>query len=118
MSRDLSAFAVLCADAPSSELWSALQGVLGETGKLKDENGALRAENDDLKARLAELEAKLGQPGKTSKNSSLPPSRGQKANAPQGTGNKRSQASHPGVGRPLTANRAFASWLARIAPPR
>ncbi len=99
-----SEFTVLCADAPSSELWSALQGVLGENGKLKDENGALRAENDALKARLAELEAKLGRPGRTPKNSSLPPARGQKANAPQGTGNKRSQASHPGVGRPLATH--------------
>jgi transposase len=79
-----SEFTLLCADAPSSELWSALQGVLGENGKLKNENGALRAENDDLKARLAELEAKLGQPGKTPKNSSLPPSRGQKANDTNG----------------------------------
>jgi transposase len=99
-----SEFTVLCANAPSSELWSALQGVLSENGKLKDENGALRAENDDLKVRLAELEAKLGRPGKTPKNSSLPPSRGQKANDPEGTANKRSQASHPGIGRPLAAN--------------
>lgn len=89
-----SEFSVVSADAPPSELWAALQGLLGE-------NGALRAENADLKARLAALEAKLGRPGKTPKNSSLPPSREQKANAPEGTANKRTKASHPGVGRPL-----------------
>jgi transposase len=92
-----SEFIVLRADAPSSELWAALQEVLGE-------NGRLRAENAELKACLAALEAKLGRPGKTPKNSSLPPSRGQKANASKGTQTKRTQASHPGVGRPLAAN--------------
>ena len=34
-----------------------------------------------LNTRIAELEAKLGTPPKTPDNSSLPPSRGQKANA-------------------------------------
>ena len=41
----------------------------------------LLAQNKALLARVAELEAKLGQPPKTPDNSSLPPSRGQKANA-------------------------------------
>jgi transposase len=98
MSRDLppSELIVLHADAMPSELWAAIQGVL-------EQNGALRAENEALKARLAELEARLGRPGKTPKNSSVPPSRGQKANAPKDTPSKRTQASHPGVGRPLAA---------------
>jgi transposase len=39
----------------------------------------LIAENAELKERVAKLEAKLGQPPKTPDNSSLPPSRGQKA---------------------------------------
>ena len=90
-----SAFAILSSDAPSSELWVAVQGLLGV-------NGDLTAENEKLKARVAELEAKLNRPTKTPANSSVPPSRGQKANRPAGeTGKKRTKASHPGVGRPL-----------------
>ena len=41
----------------------------------------LIAENAELKERVARLEAKLGQPPKTPDNSSLPPSRGQKASS-------------------------------------
>lgn len=89
------AFTVLPADAPPSELWAAVQRLLGE-------NGALKADNEKLKARIAALEAKLGRPAKTPENSSLPPSRGHKANRPAGQGEtKRTKASHPGVGRPL-----------------
>jgi hypothetical protein len=41
----------------------------------------LLAQVKALNARIAELEAKRGGPPKTPDNSSLPPSRGQKANA-------------------------------------
>lgn len=96
-----SEFTVVSADAPPSELWAAIQGLAGEIRALREENAA-------LKARLAELEAKLGQPRKTSKNSSVPPSRDQKANAPKdkakGSDTKRTKASHPGAGRPLAEN--------------
>lgn len=54
-----------------------------------------------LTAKVAELEAKLGTPPKTPDNSSLPPSRGQKANVaapPQ----KRSRKGRPGVARALS----------------
>jgi len=44
---------------------------------------ALWAQVQALTARLAELEARLGAPSKTPDNSSLPPSRGQKANWPE-----------------------------------
>ncbi len=67
-----SAFTTLCSDALPSELWATVQGLLGE-------NGALAAEIEKLKARVAELEAKLKCPVKTPSNSSVPPSRGQKA---------------------------------------
>lgn len=88
-------FSVLPADAPQSELWAAVQGLLGE-------NGTLKAENEKLRARIAELEATLGRPAKTPENSSLPPSRGHKRNRPAGQGEtRRTKASHPGVGRPL-----------------
>ena len=56
-----------------------------------------------LNARIAELEGKLGQPPKTPDNSSLPPSRGQKANAePPAT--KPPRKGRPGVARQLAEN--------------
>jgi len=51
-------------------------------------------------ARIAELEAKLGQPPKTPDNSSLPPSRGQKANA-EPPASKPPRKGRPGVTRAL-----------------
>jgi transposase len=97
-----SAFTTLCSDALPSELWAAVQGLLGENGALAADNAQLAAENEKLKARLAELEAKLNRPAKTPSNSSVPPSRGQKANRPAGeVATKRTKASHPGVGRQL-----------------
>jgi transposase len=63
----------------------------------------LLAQNKALLARVAELEAKLGQPPKTPDNSSLPPSRGQKANAgPPAT--KPPRKGRPGVARKLAEN--------------
>lgn len=60
----------------------------------------LLAQNKALLARVAELEAKLGQPPKTPDNSSLPPSRGQKASAePPVT--KPPRKGRPGVARKL-----------------
>ena len=56
-----------------------------------------------LNARIAELEGKLGGPPKTPTNSSLPPSRGQKANAePPAT--KPPRKGRPGVARQLAEN--------------
>ena len=55
-----------------------------------------------LNARIAELEARLGTPPKTPDNSSLPPSRGQKANtAPS---QKKRRKGRPGVARELSPN--------------
>jgi transposase len=51
-------------------------------------------------ARIAELEAELGQPPKTPDNSSLPPSRGQKANA-ELPASKPPRKGRPGVTRAL-----------------
>jgi transposase len=62
----------------------------------------LLAQNKALLARIAELEAKLGQPPKTPTNSSLPPSRGQKANATEGE--KKGRKGRPGVARELCPN--------------
>jgi transposase len=54
-------------------------------------------------ARIAELEAKSGRPPKTPDNSSLPPSRGQKANA-EPASVKRKRKGRPGVARKLAEN--------------
>ncbi len=55
-----------------------------------------------LNARIAELEAKLGTPPKTPDNSSLPPSRGQKANTEPRA--KQRRKGRPGVARELSPN--------------
>ena len=63
----------------------------------------LLAQNKALLARIAVLEAKLGQPPRTADNSSLPPSRGQKANAePPAT--KPPRKGRAGVARQLAEN--------------
>ena len=59
-----------------------------------------------LWARVAELEAKLKEPPKTADNSSLPPSKGHKANRPGRTGPtgpRQGSLGRKGGGRPLTA---------------
>jgi transposase len=56
-----------------------------------------------LNARIAELEAKLGGPPKIPGNSSLPPSRGQKANA-EPPAKKRRRKGRPGAARQLAEN--------------
>jgi len=60
---------------------------------------ALMAQVAALTARVAELEAKLGLPPKTPDNSSLPPSRGQKASSPSKP--KAKANPHAGAHRPL-----------------
>jgi transposase len=45
-----------------------------------EHNKVLLARIDELLARIAELEGRAGKPPKTPTNSSVPPSRGQKAN--------------------------------------
>ena len=60
---------------------------------------ALLEQNRALMARVAETEARLGQPPKTPDNSSLPPSRGQKANRAERR--KVARKGRPGVTREL-----------------
>ena len=55
-----------------------------------------------LTARVAELEARLNIPPKTPSNSSLPPSKGRKANRPQKE--KKPRKGRPGVARKLAEN--------------
>src|ERR1039458_6631352 len=63
---------------------------------------ALLARIEALMARIAELEAKLGLPPKTSDNSSVPPSKGQKPSEP--TAAKDKAKPHAGAHRPLHPN--------------
>ena len=74
-------------------------------GSLLSKIDELLDQNKALLARIAELEAKLGTPPKTPDNSSLPPSKGQKANATEpATGKKQRRKGHPGVARALCPN--------------
>ena len=84
-------------DSPDEDRAAALLAALVQ------QNAELLAEIKRLLARVAELEAKLGQPPKTPDNSSLPPSRGQKANAePPAT--KPPRKGRPGVARQFAEN--------------
>ncbi len=64
----------------------------------------LLAEIKALHARIAELEGRGGQPPKTPDNSSLPPSRGQKANVGPPAAGKKRRKGRPGVARELCPN--------------
>jgi transposase len=70
-------------DSPDDDRTAALLAALVQ------QNAELLAEIKRLLARVAELEAKLGQPPRTPDNSSLPPSRGQKANTEPPASNPR-----------------------------
>jgi len=63
---------------------------------------AQQEQNRLLMARVAELEARLNIPPKTPGNSSLPPSKSQKANRPEKT--KKPRKGRPGVARKLAEN--------------
>jgi len=85
-------------DSLDDELKGLVLAMLRRSDDLLDENKVLRA-------RIAELEAQLGKPPKTPDNSSLPPSRGQKANgeAKTSAGAMRRKG-HAGVTRALAEN--------------
>ena len=68
------------------------------------QNKSLLERIDTLLARIAELEARAGQPPKTPTNSSLPPSKGHKANAREAPGEKKRRKGRPGVARALCPN--------------
>jgi transposase len=68
---------------------------------------------------MAELEAKLAAPGKTPDNSSMPPSKGQKANLPDRA--KKPRGGRAGVARALAeqpgqAHRGDTGWLSALRP--
>src|ERR1700748_3453727 len=94
-------------DSPSTDGAQLVASLLARSDGLRaqvagrDERiDELLAQVKALNARIAELEAKRGGPPKTPDNSSLPPSRGQKANAEPPVV-KRRRKGRPGVAREL-----------------
>jgi transposase len=83
--------------APDKE--ALIQALLAELAELKARVEQLEAENVALRAENGELRAQLKLPPKTPDNSSLPPSRGQKASQPISARPKRQP--HAGAHRPL-----------------
>ncbi len=77
--------------------------LLSKIDGLLSQNSALLGEIKTLNARIAELEARGTKPSKTPTNSSLPPSRGHKANAapPSTPPEKAPRKGHLGVARDL-----------------
>jgi transposase len=78
--------------------------LLTRIDELAGQNTALLARIDELLARIAELEGRSGKPPKTPSNSSLPPSRGQKANVEDNSGTQKGRKGRPGVARELCPN--------------
>ena len=63
----------------SADKDAVIAGLMARIEALLAQNEALTATNAWLVARITELEAKLDLPPKTPSNSSVPPSKGQKA---------------------------------------
>ena len=94
-------------DSPSSggaqlvaSLLARIDGLMAQIAGRDERIDELLAQVKALNARIAEFEAKRGGPPKTPDNSSLPPSRGQKANA-EPPAVKRRRKGRPGVARKL-----------------
>jgi transposase len=69
--------------------------------ELLAQNKALTEQISLLLVRIAGLEARNGQPPKTPTNSSVPPSKGQKANRSEAPAHKKGRKGRPGVARAL-----------------
>src|SRR4026209_119692 len=80
------------------QLLARIDRMLAQIAARDNRIDELLAQVKALTARIAELEAKLGQPPKPPDNSSLPPSRGHKANAAP------PRKGRPGVTRQLAKN--------------
>ena len=94
-------------DSPSSDgaylmasMLARIDRLLAQIAARDDRIDELLAQVKALNARIAELEGKLGGPPRTPDNSSLAPSRGQKANA-EPPAIKSPRKGRPGVARML-----------------
>src|SRR5580704_15740280 len=97
-------------DSPSSDgaklvasLLARIDGLIAQIAARDERIDELLAQVKALNARIAEFEAERGGPPKTPDNSSLPPSRGQKANA-ELPAVKQRRKGRPGVARKLAEN--------------
>ena len=86
-----------------ASLLARIDGLMAQIAARDERIDELLSQVKALNARIAELEAKRGGPPKTPDNSSLPPSRGQKANA-EPPAVKRRRKGRPGVARKLVEN--------------
>lgn len=86
----------------TDSLKSLVLSLVARIDELFEQNKKLLEQNSALLARIAELEGRAGKPPKTPMNSSLPPSRGQKANVASTT--KKGRKGRPGVARELCPN--------------
>ena len=82
-----------------NDLTGRIDALEAENAALRAENATLRAENAALRKENAELRAKLKLPPKNPDNSSIPPSRGQKAS--EGEQRKPKGKPHAGAHREL-----------------
>src|SRR5215813_7062002 len=78
--------------------------LLAKIDDLLEQKKKLLEQNSALLARIAELEGRAGKPPKNPKNSSLPPSSGQKGNVADNSGKKKCRKGRPGVARELCPN--------------
>src|ERR1700755_2138122 len=97
-------------DSPSNDgaqlvasLLARIDGLMAQIAGRRERIDAFLAQVKPWSARIAELEARRGGRPKTPDNSSLPPSRGQKAN-PELPAVKRRRKGRPGVARQLGEN--------------
>src|SRR5215470_4965429 len=86
-----------------ASLLARIDRLMAQIAARDDRIDELLSQVKALNALIAELEAKRGGPPKTPDNSSLPPSRGQKANA-EPPAVKRRRKGRPGVARNLAEN--------------
>src|SRR6201987_3735950 len=84
-----------------ASLLARIDGLMAQIAARDERIDELLAQVKALNARIAEFEAKRGGPPKTPDNSSLPPSRGQKAKTEPPAGQRRRQRppSVPAIGR-------------------
>ena len=88
----------------AKSLKALVLSLVGRIDELSEQNKKLLEQITTLLARIAELEARAGKPPKTPTNSSLPPSRGQKANVTNASTTKKGCKGRPGVARELCPN--------------